>query len=231
MLECRSNRYILPYRKHQGGHYRGCPCCVNKPGKYARVFGRYSARTSTPPGVEAPPRRKQLPPKSEPRDFEAVAMEFGYRGPTRANEDRGPPRGYEDRGPPRGYETHQRRPHPSEQDWQFDPRQTSPAVVRDPRWPRLNRSDSYDRTNREYEELQERVENLRRAQHELMVADMRKVPLYDQPARDPGLLRIARAEIDGTLGHVLRDASPPRSYGASSRRPRQQLTRRQLGYE
>ena len=119
------------------------------------------------------------------------------------------------------YETDRRRPHPSEQHWQFDPRR-----------PRLNRSDSYDRTTREYEELQERVENLRRAQHELMVADMRRVPLYDQPARDPGLLTVARAEIDGTLGHVLGDASPPRS-GApyASRRPRQQLTRRQLGYE
>ena len=131
--------------------------------------------------------------------------------------DRGPPRRDDDRGPPRGDETDRRRPHPSEQHWQFDPRR-----------PRLNRSDSYDRTPREYEELQERVENLRRAQHELMVADMRRVPLYDQPARDPGLLTVARAEIDGTLGHV----PPPRS-GApyASRRPRQQLTRRQLGYE
>ena len=211
-LECRANRYMLPYRKHRGGHYRGCPCCVNKPGKYSRVFGRYSARASTPPGAAPPARREKPRPRPEPRDFEAVAMEFGYRGPPRRDDDR---------GPPRGYETDRRRPHPSEQHWQFDPRR-----------PRLNRSDSYDRTTREYEELQERVENLRRAQHELMVADMRRVPLYDQPARDPGLLTVARAEIDGTLGHVLGDASPPRS-GApyASRRPRQQLTRRQLGYE
>ena len=75
---------MLPYRKHRGGHYRGCPCCVNKPGKYSRVFGRYSARASTPPGAAPPARREKPRPRPEPRDFEAVAMEFGLPGPAPA---------------------------------------------------------------------------------------------------------------------------------------------------
>ena len=44
----RARKYILPYRKHRGGHYRGCPCCVNKPGNYSRAFGRYSHLKKSP---------------------------------------------------------------------------------------------------------------------------------------------------------------------------------------